>query len=67
MKQNPRLPVARGVLPRRAHVPLVPKLSAAHHLGRILMKKALDFRGDNDIGWTRAVAYLIRDMKDHGT
>lgn len=32
--------------------------------GRILMKKALDFRGDNDIGWTRAVAYLIRDMKE---
>lgn len=32
--------------------------------GRILMKKALDFRGDNDIGWTRATAYLIRDMKE---
>jgi len=32
--------------------------------GRMLMKKALDFRGDNDIGWTRAIAYLIRDMKE---
>ncbi len=32
--------------------------------GRTIMKKALDFRGDNDTGWTRAIAYLIRDMKE---
>lgn len=30
---------------------------------RILMKKALDFRGDNDRAWTRAIDYLIREMK----
>lgn len=31
--------------------------------GRIAMKKALDFRGDNDNGWLHAIAYLINDMK----
>ncbi|MGH8612083.1 MAG: DUF3280 domain-containing protein [Gammaproteobacteria bacterium] len=31
--------------------------------GHTIMKKALDFRSDNDTGWTRAIAYLIRDMK----
>jgi hypothetical protein len=32
--------------------------------GRTIMAKALDFRSDNDTGWTRAIAYLIRDMKE---
>jgi len=32
--------------------------------GRRIMKKALDFRGDNDRGWMSAVDYLIRDMKE---
>lgn len=32
--------------------------------GRIVVKKALDFRGDNDIAWTRAIEYLIRELKD---
>ena len=32
--------------------------------GRIIMKKALDFRSDNYTGWTRAIAYLVRDMKE---
>lgn len=31
--------------------------------GRIVMKKALDFRGDNDNGWLHAITYLINDMK----
>ena len=31
---------------------------------RIIMKKALDFRSDNETGWTRAIAYLVRDMKE---
>lgn len=34
---------------------------------RTLMKKALDFRGDNDTGWTRAIDYLIRGMKQRST
>ncbi|MGR8935331.1 MAG: DUF3280 domain-containing protein [Gammaproteobacteria bacterium] len=31
--------------------------------GKTLMKKALDFRGDNDSGWQHAIAYLINGMK----
>lgn len=32
--------------------------------GRTVIKKALDFRGDNDTGWTRAIDYLIKTMKE---
>ncbi len=32
--------------------------------GRIIMKNALDFRSDNDTGWTRAIAYLVKDLKE---
>lgn len=32
--------------------------------GRTSIKKALDFRGDNDMGWTRAIDYLIKTMKE---
>lgn len=32
--------------------------------GRTIMKKALDFRGDNDTTWIRAIEYLIRYMRD---
>lgn len=31
--------------------------------GHIVSRKAVDFRGDNDIGWSRAIDALIRDMK----
>ena len=32
--------------------------------GRTIMKKALDFRGDNDATWIRAIEYWIRYMRD---
>lgn len=35
--------------------------------GRIVMKKALDFKGDNDTGWTRAIDYLMKTMKNRRT
>jgi hypothetical protein len=31
--------------------------------GRLLMKRALDFRNDVDDSWLREVAYLVRDMQ----
>lgn len=30
--------------------------------GRSLLSKSVDMRGNNDESWTRAVAYLVRDM-----
>lgn len=31
--------------------------------GRTLVKRAYDFRGDNDTAWRRAIAYFIEDMR----
>jgi hypothetical protein len=30
--------------------------------GRPLKRKAFDFRGDNDTGWSRAVIYMVKDL-----
>ena len=30
--------------------------------GRPLRRKSFDFRGDNDMGWSRAVSYMARDL-----
>jgi hypothetical protein len=30
--------------------------------GRPLKRKAFDFRGDNDMGWSRAVTYMVKDL-----
>ena len=30
--------------------------------GRALKRKAFDFRGDNDTGWSRAVTYMVKDL-----
>lgn len=32
--------------------------------GQIAARKSFDFRGDNDIAWTRAIDYLVRDLKE---
>lgn len=32
--------------------------------GRLLMKRALDFRNDADASWSRVVDFLIRDMRE---
>ncbi|BBL71223.1 DUF3280 domain-containing protein [Methylogaea oryzae] len=32
--------------------------------GRTLVKRAYDFRGDNDTAWRRAIAYFIKDMRE---
>jgi hypothetical protein len=29
--------------------------------GRTVFRRALDFRGDNDMGWERAVLYLVKE------
>jgi Protein of unknown function (DUF2380) len=34
--------------------------------GQIVSRKAYDFRGDNDHAWTRAIDYMVRDMKEAG-
>lgn len=31
--------------------------------GQIASRKSFDFRGDNDTAWTRAIDYMVRDMK----
>jgi Protein of unknown function (DUF2380) len=31
--------------------------------GRPLVRKALDFRGDNDRAWQRATLYLVRELE----
>jgi hypothetical protein len=31
--------------------------------GRLVMKRALDFRNDADGSWERTIAYLLRDMR----
>jgi hypothetical protein len=31
--------------------------------GQITGRKSFDFRGDNDVSWTRAIDYMVRDMK----
>jgi hypothetical protein len=30
--------------------------------GQPLRRKAFDFRGDNDTGWSRAVTYMVKDL-----
>jgi hypothetical protein len=30
--------------------------------GRPVKRKAFDFRGDNDTGWSRAVSYMVKDL-----
>ena len=37
--------------------------------GRPIKRKAFDFRGDNDTGWSRAVTYLVADLaqSQHGS
>lgn len=32
--------------------------------GHLLMKRAYDFRGDNDKAWKRAIKYVINDLKE---
>lgn len=32
--------------------------------GRLLMKRALDFRNDAEEPWSRVIDYLIRDMRE---
>lgn len=32
--------------------------------GQIIARKSYDFRGDNDTAWTRAIDYMVRDMKE---
>ena len=33
--------------------------------GQISARKSFDFRGDNDAAWTRAIDYMVRDLKEH--
>lgn len=35
--------------------------------GRVTARKSFDFRGDNDVAWTRAIDYMVRDMKESAT
>jgi hypothetical protein len=35
--------------------------------GRPLKRKAFDFRGDNDTGWSRAVTYMVKDLAQSQT
>lgn len=35
--------------------------------GRIIARKSFGFRGDNDTSWTRAVDYMVRDLKESAT
>ncbi|MDY6945239.1 MAG: DUF3280 domain-containing protein [Pseudomonadota bacterium] len=32
--------------------------------GQIAARKSFDFRGDNDVAWTRAIDYMVRDLKE---
>jgi hypothetical protein len=32
--------------------------------GQIAARKSFDFRGDNDTAWTRAIDYMVRDLKE---
>lgn len=32
--------------------------------GQIVARKSFDFRGDNDTAWTRAIDYMVRDLKE---
>lgn len=34
--------------------------------GRTIMGTAKSFRGDNDYAWSRAITYLVRDLKEQG-
>ena len=34
--------------------------------GQITDRKSFDFRGDNDVAWTRAIDYMVRDMQPEG-
>lgn len=35
--------------------------------GQILARKSFDFRGDNDLAWTHAIRYMVRDLQEHPT
>lgn len=35
--------------------------------GQIAARKSFDFRGDNDTSWTRAIDYMVRDLKESAT
>jgi len=32
--------------------------------GQITARKSFDFRGDNDTAWTRAIKFMVRDLKE---
>jgi len=32
--------------------------------GQIVARKSYDFRGDNDVAWTHAITYMVRDLKE---
>jgi hypothetical protein len=34
--------------------------------GQTTARKTFDFRGDNDVAWTRAIDYLVRDHQQSG-
>ena len=31
---------------------------------KVLLSKSVDMRGNEDVSWTRAVHYLVRDMSE---
>lgn len=35
--------------------------------GRTILQKGLDFRGDNDQGWARAIDYFVKNLKERRT
>jgi Protein of unknown function (DUF2380) len=35
--------------------------------GQITARKSFDFRGDNDVAWTRAIDYSVRDLEESAT
>ena len=35
--------------------------------GQIAARKSFGFRGDNDAAWTRAIDYMVRDLKESAT
>jgi Protein of unknown function (DUF2380) len=35
--------------------------------GQIVARKSFGFRGDNDVAWTRAIDYMVRDLRESAT
>jgi hypothetical protein len=35
--------------------------------GQITARKSFGFRGDNDTSWTRAIDYMVRDLRESAT